>query len=104
MLRSLLAHSTTVLLGTLCIFLFGTSSYKGLPREAAPDIPVPVVMVSTPYIGVAPGDIEGLITIPLERELTAVKDVKKMSSTSAEGVSIVTLEFEPEVAMEEAIQ
>ena len=61
MLRSLLAHSTTVLIGTICILLFGASSYKSLPREAAPDIPVPVVMVSTPYIGVAPGDIEGLI-------------------------------------------
>lgn len=104
MLRSLLSHSTTVLIATLCILLFGASSYKNLPREAAPDIPVPVVMVSTPYIGVAPGDIEGLITIPLERELTAVQDVKKMSSTSAEGVSIVVLEFEPDVAMEEAIQ
>lgn len=104
MLQRILAHSTTVLIGTLCLLLFGTSSYKSLPREAAPDIAVPVVMVSTPYIGVAPGDIEGLITIPLERELAAVKDVKKMSSTSAEGVSLVVIEFEPDVAMEEAIQ
>ena len=104
MLCSLLSHSTTVLIATLCILLFGASSYKNLPREAAPDIPVPVVMVSTPYIGVAPGDIEGLITIPLSGSLTAVQDVKKMAPTSAEGVSIVVLEFEPDVAMEEAIQ
>ena len=104
MLGKILSHSTTVLIGTLCVLLFGWSSYRELPREAAPDIPVPVVMVSTPYVGVAPGDIEALITIPLERELSAVKDVKKMSSTSAEGVSVVAIEFEPDVAMEEAIQ
>jgi multidrug efflux pump len=104
MLQRILAHSTTVLIGTLCLLMFGISSYKSLPREAAPDIPVPVVMVSTPYMGVAPGDIEGLITIPLERELAAVRDIKKMSSTSAEGVSLVVIEFEPDVAMEEAIQ
>ena len=104
MLGKILSHSTTVLIGTLCVLLFGWSSYRELPREAAPDIPVPVVMVSTPYVGVAPGDIEALITIPLETELSAVKDVKKMSSTSAEGVSVVAIEFEPDVAMEEAIQ
>jgi multidrug efflux pump subunit AcrB len=104
MLRKILSHSTTVLIGTLCLLFFGWSSYRELPREAAPDIPVPVVMVSTPYVGVSPGDIEALITIPLERELATVQDVKKMSSTSAEGVSIIAIEFEPDVAMEEAIQ
>ena len=104
MLKKLLSHSTTVIIGMICIILFGFRSYRELPREAAPDIPISVVTVTTPYIGVAPGDIEGLITIPLERELAAVRDVKNMSSTSAEGVSVVAITFEPDVAMEEALQ
>ncbi|MBK7761004.1 MAG: efflux RND transporter permease subunit [Deltaproteobacteria bacterium] len=57
-----------------------------LPREAAPDIKIPVVLVSTPYIGVSPEDIESL-TVPLERELKGIKDIKTMTSTSYEGTS-----------------
>ena len=41
------------------IVLFGYRSYVGLPREATPDITIPLVIVATPYIGVSPVDIEG---------------------------------------------
>lgn len=104
MVRLMVNHATTVLVTMVCVVLFGLQSYVDLPREAAPDIEIPVVIVSTPYIGVAPADVEGLITIPIERELASVPDVKKMSSSSAEGVSVVSLEFEPEVDIDEAIQ
>ena len=83
MLRTLVRHRAPVLLGVICIFLFGLITYISLPRESFPDIDVPVVMVSTPYIGVSPADIETLITVPLENELGGLKDVKRMSSTSA---------------------
>jgi multidrug efflux pump len=104
MIKGLVGHSTTVLLAMLCIFIFGLQSYNSLPREAAPDIPIPVVMVTTPYIGVAPADIEGLVSIPMENELASLKDVKKMTSASAEGVSLIYIEFEPDVVIEDALQ
>ena len=104
MVKSLVSHSTTVLLAMIAIFLFGLQSYISLPREAAPDIPIPLVMVTTPYIGVSPVDIEGLVSIPMENELANLKDVKKMTSASAEGVSLVYIEFEPDVVIEDAIQ
>ena len=81
MVRWLVGHSTTVLISVVCIVLFGTVSYVTLPRESSPDITIPVVLVTTPYVGVSPGDVEGLVTIPLERELSTLQDVKKMSST-----------------------
>lgn len=84
--------------------IFGMLTYVALPREAQPDVKIPVVMVSTPYIGVSPEDIESLVTIPLETELGGLKGLKKMSSTSAEGASIVSLEFEPEIVIEDALQ
>jgi multidrug efflux pump subunit AcrB len=93
-----------VLLLVLSVTVFGMVSYIGLPREAAPDVKIPVVLVSTPYIGVSPSDIESLVTIPIENELAGVSDLKKMSSTSAEGVSIVSLEFEPDIQIEDALQ
>ncbi len=104
MIAALVRHRATVSLIVFVILAFGLLTYSSLPREAAPDVKIPVVMVSTPYIGVAPEDVESLITIPLENELTGLKDLKKMTSTSAEGVSLVMLEFEPEVIIEDALQ
>ncbi len=104
MIAGLVRRGSTVLLLTVCIFVFGLQTYLTLPREASPDVEIPVVMVTTPYIGVSPEDIESLVTNPMEDELAGVKDLKKMSSTSAEGISLITLEFEPEVVIDDALQ
>ncbi len=93
-----------MLLVLVCIFVFGIVSYAQLPREANPDVKIPFVTVTTPYAGVSPKDIETLVTIPLENELAGIKDVKNITSTSAEGLSIISLEFEPEVVIEDALQ
>ncbi|MEM7158370.1 MAG: efflux RND transporter permease subunit [Myxococcota bacterium] len=100
----LLRRGATVGLVAVCLFFFGLITYFSLPREASPDVKIPMVMVTTPYVGVSPEDIESLVTIPLENELAGLKDLKKMSSTSAEGASIISLEFEPEIVIEDAIQ
>ncbi len=104
MIRWLVKHAPTVWLLVLSVVAFGSLAYATLPREAAPDIKIPVVLVSTPYIGVSPADIESLVTIPIENELAGIKDIKKLSSTSAEGVSIISMEFEPDVVIEDALQ
>ncbi|MCO4771051.1 MAG: efflux RND transporter permease subunit [Deltaproteobacteria bacterium] len=104
MFSALIRRSPAVMLAVACLVIFGAISYVGLPRESAPDVKIPVVMVTTVYTGVAPADVESLITIPLENELAGVKDLKKMTSSSSEGVAIVSLEFEPEVIIEEALQ
>ncbi|MEX1362222.1 MAG: efflux RND transporter permease subunit [Nannocystaceae bacterium] len=104
MIEALVRRGATVSLVALCILVFGLITYDTLPREASPDVEIPVVMVTTPYVGVSPEDVESLVTNPIEDELNGVKDLKKMSSTSAEGISLITLEFEPEVVIEDAIQ
>jgi len=97
-------HRAPVLLLLVCTFIFGLVSYSNLPRENNPDVKIPVVMVTTPYIGVSPEDVENLVTIPIENEVAGVKDLKSVASTSAEGISVVSLEFEPEVVIAEALQ
>lgn len=104
MFRWLVKASPTVALLIGVVFVFGLISYFSLPREASPDVKIPVVMVTTPYIGVSPADIESLVSIPIENELAGLKSLKKLSSTSAEGISVVALEFEPEVVIEDALQ
>ena len=104
MIGGIVQRAATVLLVAMCVTIFGIITYITLPREAAPDIEIPFVMVTTPYPGVAPEDVESLITNPLENELSGVQDLKKLSSTSAEGVSLITLEFEPEANLDESLQ
>ncbi len=104
MIRFFVQHRAPILLLVACTFIFGALSYARLPREANPDVDIPYVMVTTPYVGVSPKDIETLVTIPIENEVSGIKGLKETTSTSAEGVSIISLEFEPDVVIEDALQ
>jgi multidrug efflux pump len=75
-----------------------------LPRESFPDITIPYVFVTTTYEGVAPEDMEELITIPIERKLKGIDDVEEIRSTSAEGLSTVAIKFLPKVDIDDALQ
>ncbi|SEA74326.1 heavy metal efflux pump, CzcA family [Desulfuromusa kysingii] len=95
---------STVFALMLIILIVGTYSYMVLPRESTPDITVPYVLVITTYEGVTPDDIESLITYPIERKLKGLKDVEKITSVSAEGSSMITIEFVPDVNIDNALQ
>ncbi|MBN1514593.1 MAG: efflux RND transporter permease subunit, partial [Phycisphaerae bacterium] len=97
-------NRTTVGVLIAIIIVLGTFSYVSLPRESAPDIPIPVIVISTPYEGVAPEDIESSITLKIEKELAGLKGVKEIRSASVEGSSIITIEFLPDVSTDDAMQ
>ncbi|MDH5493342.1 MAG: efflux RND transporter permease subunit, partial [Myxococcales bacterium] len=104
MIGWLIERRLTVALIVLATSVMGIMAYEQLPREAFPDVEIPFVMVSTPYPGVSPADVESLLTIPLENQLAAVDDLVEMSSMSSEGMSVITLELAPEASTEEALQ
>jgi len=97
-------NRTTVGVLIAIIIVLGTFTYVSLPRESAPDIPIPVIVVSTSYEGVAPEDIESSITLKIEKELAGLKGVKEIRSASIEGVSIITIEFLPDISTDDAMQ
>ncbi len=97
-------HRSTVFTLMVIAFVVGLYSYLTLPRESTPDITIPVVLVLTTHEGVAPADIETLITRPIERKLKGLKEVKELRSVSAEGSSMITIEFNPEVDIDNALQ
>jgi multidrug efflux pump subunit AcrB len=97
-------HPTSVLVFMLMVIIAGFISYVRVPKEAAPEITIPIVAVNTIYPGVAPEDIETLITRELEDELNQIGDVKEITSTSVEGYSSVIVEFEAGMDMTEALQ
>jgi multidrug efflux pump subunit AcrB len=86
------------------ILIFGGFTYTSMPRENFPEVKIPVVLVTTSFDGAAPADVETAITIPLETELDGVDGLSKLTSTSSESVSVIALEFEPDVDTQTAIQ
>jgi CzcA family heavy metal efflux pump len=99
-----LKRQVTVLALLVIIVIAGLHSYATLPRESFPDITIPYVFVTTTYEGVAPADMEELITIPIERKLKGIDDVEEIRSTSAEGISTVAIKFLPKVDLDDALQ
>ena len=74
--------------------LFGVVSFFDLGLDMMPEMDMPFVTVVTGYPGVSPEEIETLITKPVEQMVATVKGVKKLSASSVEGMSMVSLEFE----------
>ncbi|EGJ50328.1 efflux RND transporter permease subunit [Desulfocurvibacter africanus] len=99
-----LKRHVTVLVLVIIIVLAGLSSYFSLPRESDPDINIPYIFVTTTYEGVAPVDMEKLVTIPLERKLKGLDGLEEITSMSGDGLSSITLEFAPSVDIDDALQ
>jgi len=87
------SRTGAVLLGLAILCLFGFNSYIAIPKEAKPDIDIPVAYVSVGYDGISPEDSERLLVKPLEKHLRSVEGLDAMSSVASEGYGSVTLEF-----------
>ncbi|MCQ2204298.1 MAG: efflux RND transporter permease subunit [Bacteroidales bacterium] len=85
-------------ISTLMIFLavvvIGIFSYIKLPVDQYPKMDPPYITVMTTYPGANATDIEQNITKQLENQLNSVDDLKEMTSTSYDNLSVITLEFE----------
>ena len=93
-----------VMVSLLLIIVAGLYSYAKLPREAAPDIQIPYIFVTTDYEGVAPEDMEKLVTVPLERKLKGLEGVEELTSQSDDGKSTIAIKFLPSVDIDDALQ
>ncbi|MFW5751797.1 MAG: efflux RND transporter permease subunit [bacterium] len=99
-----LKNKNTVYLLSLVIIVFGILSYIRLSKELFPDIVIPTVLVQTPYPGNPPIDIENLITRPLEKEIESIQGIKELRSTSAQGASMIFVEFNTDINLDAALQ
>jgi HAE1 family hydrophobic/amphiphilic exporter-1 len=78
----------------LAVVLLGAVSLRELSVDLLPDISYPRLSVITDYPGVAPEEIETLITAPLESAVSRIPRLRRVESVSKEGVSLLTLEFD----------
>ena len=77
----------------LAIVLAGLMGFKFLPLSALPQVDYPTIQVQTLYPGASPEVMAQTVSAPLERQFGQMAGLQRMSSTSASGVSIVTLQF-----------
>ncbi len=84
----------SVIVGILLVSLFGYVSLRELPIQMKPAVEKPIITVSTAYPAAAPQEVEEQVTIPLEEKVRTVENLHKLESTSREGFSRITLEFD----------
>ena len=95
-------NKTSIYILTLFITFAGIFSYIKLPKERFPDIVIPTIYVQTIYPGSSPKDIENLITKPIEKKIKSISGVKKLKSQSIQDFSIITVEFDTDVKVDQA--
>jgi hydrophobic/amphiphilic exporter-1 (mainly G- bacteria), HAE1 family len=88
------ANPRLFILLILTIAAIGIFSFLNIPRVLNPSIDIAIVNISTVLPGASPEDIESLVTIPIEDAVAGVQDVKEVTSTSQNSVSVVSIEFE----------
>ena len=77
----------------VAIVLAGLVGFKFLPLAALPQVDYPTIQVQTLYPGASPEVMSNTVTAPLERQFGQMAGLERMSSTSAAGASIITLQF-----------
>ncbi len=87
------SRSRAVLLTLVFLLIAGLAAYWAIPKEAEPDVTVPIIYVAMTHDGISPEDAERLLVRPMEKELQSIEGVKEMTSTAAEGRASVQLEF-----------
>ena len=89
---------------SLGLVLFGVIGYTQLAVREFPDVDAPIVSVTTVLPGANPQVVESAVTDILEEELSTVEGLRTLTSSSGEGVSNITLEFNLERGVEAAAQ
>jgi multidrug efflux pump len=89
-----IGHSRLTIATLLFLLCAGMVAYVTIPKEAEPDVRVPIIYVQLSQRGISPEDSERLLLRPVETQLKSVGNVKEMRSTAFEGGGFVLLEFE----------
>ncbi|HWH16329.1 MAG TPA: efflux RND transporter permease subunit [Candidatus Paceibacterota bacterium] len=93
----------TILLAIVLVFA-GLFAVGAIPKESSPEVQIPVGVVTTVLPGASAEDIENLVTNKVEDRVLGIEGVSKVTSTSGDGVSSVTVEFNANADIDKSIQ
>jgi multidrug efflux pump len=97
-------NTTSIAALVFIVGILGITAYLTIPKESSPEITVPMIHISTVYPGVAPMDMETLVTRVIEEELNKIPDIKQLTSTSDMGFSSIIAEFDNSMDTNAALQ
>ena len=93
----------TVIVGIILVIALGVISFMNMTTDLLPSMDLPYVIVYTTYTGATPEAVEGDVTRPLEAAFATLTDVKNITSSSSENLSMVVMEFESGADMNTAM-
>ena len=99
-----MARSRTVILGLISVLIAGVIMYVTIPKEAEPDIEIPIIYVYIEHVGISPEDAERLLVRPMEQEIRSIEGIKEMVAEAFEGGASVQIEFEAGIDTDKALQ
>jgi CzcA family heavy metal efflux pump len=94
LIRFSLAHRGLILVAALLVLVFGFQTARSLPVEVLPDLTKPTVTILTEAPGLAPEEVEALVTVPMETALMGVSGLTRLRSTSDVALSLIYVEFD----------
>ena len=89
-----LRNRLVVLAGAAVLLLWGGSAAYDAPVDVLPDVSAPTVTVLVEAQGVAPRDLEALVTFPVEAVLSGAPDVRRVRSATSVGIAVVWVDFD----------
>ena len=93
----------TVIVGIILVIALGVISFMNMTSDLLPSMDLPYIIVYTSYTGATPEKVESEVTRPMEAAFATLTDVKGLSSTSSENLSLVVMEFESGADMNTAM-
>ena len=85
------------------LMVVGALAYINIPKEAEPDIQIPIIYVSMGYDGISPEDSERLLLRPMETALKSIQGIKKMTASAYQGGGNVLIEFQAGADLDKAL-
>ena len=103
-IETAMRRSRTVLMSLAVIIVAGVVTYANVPKEAEPDLNIPIVYVSMTHDGISPEDAERLLVRPMEQEIRTIEGIEEMVANAYEGGASVQIEFDAGTDTDVALQ
>lgn len=103
LVETAIANARLTISVLLFLMLAGAMAYVSIPKEAEPDIQIPILYVSLHYDGISPEDSERLLLRPMETALKSITGIKKMTSTAYQNGGNVVIEFQAGADLKKAL-
>ena len=103
-IESAMRRSRTVIMSLAVIIIAGVVTYANAPKEAEPDLNIPIVYVSITHEGISPEDAERLLIRPMEQEIRTIEGIEELIGNAYEGGANIQIEFDAGTDTDVALQ